>query len=464
MQILEKLNSVLFSPLLVMTVLLTGGILFVRFGYLVFTRPGRTLSAFKKRGKEKNGISPFKSVALALASTMGVGNIVGVSTAIAAGGPGAVFWMVASALVAMSVKYAEVCLGVSARKRVFGVLHGGAPYYFEKYAGRALAAGFACLLLVNSLTVGNIVQTNALSESVAASFGTDPRICGALFFVLCAFSLMRKNKKIENMTSIAVTLATLLFCVFSVAAVVRSFDKLGQVFILIFKNAFSFRAAAAGGMGYTASKAIRFGVTRGIMSNEAGSGTSPTAHSLSSNGPAEQGIFGVLEVFVDTVVTCSLTALVILLAYGDSYSGMTGMELALGAFGKFFGRRAEVVLTLSVAIFAYATVISQFYYGREALFFITRKRSARAAFDAVFMFLIYLGAVMPVGILWQVTDLNVCVMTSVNCAMILCRSGEIKKVTYAFYNKVSKNKRDFGDEKTGAPARKRRYYSDGSGI
>lgn len=446
MQVLEKLNSVLFSPLLVLTVLLTGVILYVRFGYLIMVRPGRTVSAFTKRGKEKNGISPFKSVALALASTMGVGNIVGVSTAIASGGPGAVFWMVASSIVAMSVKYAEVCLGVSTRKRFFGVLHGGAPYYFEKYAGRASAVGFAFLLLVNSLTVGNVVQTNALSESVATSFGLDPKISGLLFFIICSFSLLRKNKRIENMTSVAVTLATVLFCVFSLAAVLTSFDKLGQVIGMVFKEAFSFRAAAAGGMGYTASKAIRFGVTRGIMSNEAGSGTSPTAHCLSSNGPAEQGLFGVFEVFVDTVVTCSLTAFVILLAFGDHYSGMSGMELALCAFGRFFGKRAEYIVTLSVAIFAYATVICQFYYGREALFFITKKRPARAAFDVLFMFFIYLGAVMPVGVLWQVTDLNVCLMTSVNCALILYRSGEIKDVTYAFYDKPSKKRINSGQK------------------
>ena len=432
---LEELTSRVFTPLLVFSVLTAGTVLFFRYGYLIILHPKKTLAAFFGRGREKKGVSAYKSVCLALASTMGVGNIVGVSTAIAAGGPGAVFWMTFSSFIAMTVKYAEVALGVDSREYVRSRLRGGAPYYIKKYFSKTAGKIFAVLLLFNCLTVGDLLQVNAAAEGLDASFGLDRGLTGILFCLTAAVALTRKKAVFENVASVSLPVATALFGIFSIYAVASNASGLGNAFGLIFKNAFAFRPAVAGGAGYGMAKAIRYGVSRGIMSNEAGSGTSPTAHSITEKSPAEQGIFGIFEVFADTVVTCNLTALVILLAFGENCRGMTGMELALSAFAKFFGIKAGAIIALSVSLFAFATLTSQFFYGREAMFFITGSGLAKKLFDLAFLACAYLGCVIPFGLLWSLTDLNVCVMTSANCLFLLFSGERVKDLTFAYYGK-----------------------------
>ena len=425
-----------------------GVFLFTRYGSFIIFKLGRVISVLFRKNRDE-GISPLRTALLALASTLGVGNIVGVSTAVFSGGPGAVFWMTVSAFAAMPLKYGEVVLSMVTRVSDGNEYRGGAMYYIrDLIKSPFLASAFALLCTFSAVTVGNIVQVSAVARSFEREFSISPLLLGILGAFAVYLSLRRGTKGVAFITSRLVPLASIIFSSLSVYIILTNIGRLPEVLSLIMKSAFNIRSLFGGVGGYTLMRALRYGVARGILSNEAGCGTSPIAHAKSNlSSPAEQGFWGLFEVFADTVVMCNLTAFVILLSYEELAvaGGLNGMELVLAAFGKYAGEWAEPLIAVSVFLFGYATVISQGFYGAECMSFLTKSRRVEKAYALIYCTAVVYGAVAGDGIVWGVTDITVSVMTFINTACLISASGVIKRETDAYFGKkrplASENKR-----------------------
>ncbi|MBR3415661.1 MAG: amino acid carrier protein [Clostridia bacterium] len=382
-----------------------------------------------------SGTSPFVSLCTALAGTLGVGNIAGVATAIGSGGAGAVFWMWAGALISTAVKYGEVTLAVKYRRRTKDGYYGGAAYTIRDglsfmigpCASKLLGGSFAVLCVVNSLVMGTLIQSNS-----AAAVTDDGRVRAIICLLLAvgvAAVAISGPGKIGKVTSALIPPLSLVYIGISVYVIASNSAVVPTVFREIFSGAFRFRAAAGGAAGFGIKEAIRFGVTRGIFSNEAGCGTSPTAHAAANVvSPHKQGCFGIFEVIFDTPVLCTLTALVVLigrLKYGVTGDGGVGDTLFV--FGKLAGNPAYFAIGISVFLFAYATVIAQLYYGSVALRYLTRSHAAKATLSIITVAVAAVGGYVEPGVMWSVADTVVGVMTVINVFVLIMLSGTIGK-------------------------------------
>lgn len=368
--------------------------------------------------------SSFKALSVALAGTLGVGNIAGVASAIALGGAGAVFWMWISALLAMLLKYAEVVLALRTRRYdKEGRAHGGAPYYikeaFRGRVGRGMAALFAVLCVGCSLTLGGVVQSAAAAEALQGAFSVPPPAVGILLGAATALILATGARGVERACTAIVPLVCALFAAASLAAIWLRAEAIPAALSRIFRDAFTVRSATGGVLGFLNTAALRYGVARGIVSNEAGCGTAPIAHAAAEGvSPSRQGRFGVLEVFVDTILLCTVTALVILTSGVPAQAG-GGMRYALAAYRATLGEMAAPLLALSVLLFAFATVLCWAHYGAESLRYLTKSRAASAALVAVLAVACILGAVAAPGLVWDLTDLILSLMALLNIAALL---------------------------------------------
>ena len=372
----------------------------------------------------------FKSLSLALAGTLGIGNIVGVASAISSGGAGAIFWMWISAFLAMSIKYIEVVLAMRYRQKDSdGKLYGGAPYYIQNglkdvlglKISKILASIFAILCIINSLSTGNLVQVNAVTSILPIS----KLQFGLTFFLISFIIILGGLKRIGRVSAILIPVLTVFYLCLASYIIILNFKQIPYVFFLIFKDAFSVRSAFSGVTGYGIARAIRYGVTRGILSNEAGCGTSPTAHASSlATNEHSQGCLGIFEVFVDTIVLCSITAIVIILAGANQESPLDSVVFS---FQKYLGIIGKYGIIISSLLFSLATVVCQYYYGAESLRFITNKKSFTAVYTLIFGFTIFLGALIPMTLMWQISDLVIALMTVFNlfCILMLQKSGKI---------------------------------------
>lgn len=420
MQFLDNLNSILSGAALPIFLLLSGIVLGWRIGFFYILHPIRLCTDIKNTAAG-GGVSPMRALTVALAGTLGVGNISGVAAAIAAGGAGAVFWMWMCALLVMSVKYAEVCLAQEYRQYGKEGQFGGAMYYMRdglvrqigKRGAAATAAIFALLVAANSLITGNIIQVSAAAEVFP---GVPPIVCGALFAVISAITAAGGLRRVSDLTLRLIPVLSMVYTVLSLAAIISCRDNLGTAIKRIFTEAFSFDAAAGGVLGFGISRAVRFGVTRGILSNEAGCGTAPTAHAAASaKSPHHQGCMGIFEVFADTIVLCTVTALVILSADASG----SGISAVMATFDAVLGSVATKLIGICVILFALATVICQSYYGISAVRYFGSSAVAKRAYIALFALSSIAGALISTKLMWQLCDLTVAVMTIINMACVL---------------------------------------------
>ena len=436
----------LITPLLLMA----AGIYFsfkLRFFYL--RHPKKMLSAMLKREK-KGGISPFRAVTLALAGTLGVGNIAGVASSIAIGGFGSVFWMWISALAAMVLKYAEIVLAIRHRRiDGEGNYRGGASYYIYDFfrsknkilTGKLLAAIFAILCIVNSVTMGCVIQSNAAATSARGVLGIPQGIVGIVLAVLCAVVISGSAKWISAFSEKTVPIMTVGYILLSVAVLAVRHELISDAFGAIFKDALSFKSAGGGVFGFLISRSLKAGTMRGLMSNEAGCGTAPTAHaSADTSSAAKQGFWGIFEVFVDTILLCTLTALVIIVGILDGDETimlLSGdpMMMAVKAFSSALGNWSEYFMALAVSLFAFATIACWAHYGKESIICITKKRFPVALYVVAFSLFVYIGSLTAPAIAWLAADLALGVMTIINLAVLFSMSGEVKKETDAFFKK-----------------------------
>jgi AGCS family alanine or glycine:cation symporter len=430
--------------------LLTGGLIppLLLFGstfFLFYLRgypwraPGQMLSAFvgEKKGE---GTSSFRAMMLALAGTLGVGNIVGVANAIAVGGAGAIFWMWISALFAMMLKYAEILLAVLHRRTDSkGGFFGGAMYYIRDcFLGRrwqrlaaVVPAVFAVLMVTNALSIGCMVQVRAVGETLEEVVKIPTAYSGVLLVLLTLPFLVRGVKGISALTEYLVPIMTAGYIILSVAVLILRRDALGEAMRSIWQGALTPESAVGGVSGFLLSRALRVGTMRGLLSNEGGCGTAPTAHAAANaKSPAHQGVWGIFEVFADTVVLCTATALVILVSGVDTASG--GVMTTVNAYSLVLGGFAEWFFSAAVFCFGYATLLCWGSYGLESVRFLSQKKIWCALYIAMFGACILLGVRTTPEIVWSIGDFGIATMTFINLFVLLLLRREVKHETLRF--------------------------------
>lgn len=424
----------------------TGLFYIIRLRGFYLLHPVRCLKLLTAR-RSTEGISPFRALTVALAGTLGVGNIVGVASALYLGGAGAVFWMLVSALVAMVLKYAEITLAMCHRRlSAEGQPVGGAPYYIEDgltargvpRAGRFLAAVFALLCLVNAVTMGGFLQINAISGSLEEGFSVPPFVTGVVLAVLSVVVVKGGAKRISALTERLVPFMTVGFLIICVAVLILRRDRLGEALTAIWDGVVSPRSAGAGLMGFLLSKGMRYGVIRGLISNEAGCGTAPMAHAAADiDLPARQGLFGLVEVFVDTVLLCTVTALCILVSdSGPNAYGEDAVRTAQAAFSSVLGDWAGGFFAVAILLFGAATVICWAHYGMTCVGYLTAKGANgrhtavwETAYIIAFAASLIVGAMSTPTLAWSLADGAIAVMTLLNLAVLLLLHKEVKRET-----------------------------------
>lgn len=394
---------------------------------------------------DKDGISPARAVTLALAGTLGVGNIVGVSSAIFLGGFGAIFWMWISALAAMVLKYAEIVLAVNHRRvGKDGSYHGGAMYYIidcfsnvrVRRIGYAVAGIFAILCIIDSITMGCVIQINAVSRAFLGVFDIPVVLTGIILAPLTAVIISGGAKGISSVTEKLVPIMTVGYIVMSIAVMVIRRDALGDAVGQIFAGAFSPKSTVGGVVGFVMSRSLRYGTMRGLVSNEAGCGTAPIAHAASNTrNPAEQGFWGIFEVFVDTIVLCTMTAIVIIISY-DSVKiyGNDSIMMTIRAYSAVLGDWAEYFMCIAVLLFGFATVICWAHYGSECVRYLTRRKMFKWIYVAVYSGFVVVGAVAAPDSVWTAADLAIGAMTIINISVILRMRPEVKRITSNYFS------------------------------
>lgn len=443
---LEFINENIISAATPIILIFAGLFFSFKLRFFYIFHPLKIIKSMLKK-PTRGGISPFRAVTLALAGTLGVGNIAGVASSIAIGGFGSVFWMWVSALVAMVLKYAEIVLAISHRRIKNGEYHGGASYYIEDFFNNKLKIGFgkliggffAVLCIANAITMGGMIQSNAVSTAFEGVMNIPSWAVGAVLALLCIIVISGNAGFVSAFSEKTVPLMTAGYILLSVAVLVARYQYIFDAFTIIFEDAFSFNSAVGGVLGFLVSRGLKSGTMRGLMSNEAGCGTAPTAHaSAECDSPAAQGFWGIFEVFVDTILLCTLTALVIIVAIlsgGNNILsfGENPMMMAIKAYSSVLGGWSEYYMAISVLLFAFATIVCWAHYGRESLSYLTQKRAPTVIYLSVFCIFIFLGAISAPAWAWLAADLALGVMTIINLAVIVPQSGEVKRETDRFF-------------------------------
>jgi AGCS family alanine or glycine:cation symporter len=380
-------------------------------------------------------ISSFQALMTALAATVGTGNIVGVATAIALGGPGAVFWMWATAVVGSATKFSEAVLAMTYRHAVPGGGHAGGPmYYIRDGLPRALAwmaAPFALFCAVAAFGIGNLVQANAVSHALETSFGIPLVASGVVAASLVAAVTLGGIRRIGRVAAVVVPSMMVAYLVASAVALWIARAQLPSAFGMIFRHAFSPAAARGGFAGATVALAVRTGVARGLLSNEAGLGSSPIAHAAArSDQPVEQGMVAMLGTFIDTLVVGTATALVILTS-GAWAQGLDGARLSAAAFRAALPGPGDLVVSVSLVFFAFTTILGWSYYGERAISYLFGERAV-TPYRWAWALAVFVGSVSAVRAVWAAADIMNGLMALPNLLALLLLSGTVARAAQEY--------------------------------
>jgi len=394
--------------------------------YLLFSK--ETGDSAEGRGE----ISPFKALMTALAATVGTGNIAGVATAIFLGGPGAVFWMWITAFVGMATKYAEALLAVQYRELgANGNFVGGPMYYIKNGLGQKwswLGTVFAILAIAAGFGAGNTVQANSIADVVESNLGIPPWVSGVSLLILTSLVLIGGIKRIANVAGKLVPLMVVFYVGASLVILTINFAEIPSAFLLIFKDAFTGTAATGGFAGAAVMAAIRFGVARGIFSNEAGLGSAPIAHAAAkTNDPIKQGMIGMLGTFIDTIIVCTMTALVIITT-GAWTSGSNGATLTALAFETAVPFGGNYIVVFALMVFAFTTILGWSYYGERCTEYVFGVKAIKP-FRILWCLAIPVGAITGLEIIWFIADIMNGLMALPNLLALLLLSPVVLKIT-----------------------------------
>ncbi len=463
MEVIASINSAINGvvwgpPMLILLVgvgilmtIRTAGVQFRKFGYAMKNTLGKV---FIKSEAAEGEITPFQAMSTALAGTVGTGNIAGITAAVTLGGPGSIFWLWVTALVGMCTKYSEVLLAVKFReKNELGDWVGGPMYYIQKGLGKNwkwLSVLFCIFAALAAFGIGNAVQVGNITSSIntaVMAFNPDwagqktlNLILGIILAALTAFVLFGGIKRLGAVCEKLVPGMALIYIIASLAVVVMNAGVLPEVFHDIFVGAFT-PNGITGGMVGSMMMAIMWGVKRGVFSNEAGLGSAPMAHAATSEtDPVKQGLYGIFEVFMDTIVICTLTGLALLCgAYGHgidlNYGTMGDTSLNAQALGTVFGMKGgSLLLAVGLALFAYSTVLSWALYGTRCVEFLLGTKAIKV-YQIIFILIIIVGATMKLDLAWAIADTLNGLMAIPNLIALVGLSGVVVKETKEHFDK-----------------------------
>ncbi len=455
-QINGVVNGFIWGVPAMICIIGVGLFLSIRTGFVQVRKFGTAMKntigkIFDKKDAKEGAITPFQAVCTALAGTVGTGNIAGVAGAIAIGGPGAVFWMWCSAFLGMCTKYSEVLLAVHFReKNEEGELVGGPMYFIKNGLSKKwhfLAYAFALFGVVTVFGTGNATQVNTIVSAINTAltdFNVFPNgpsasfnlVLGIFIAILVALVLLGGIKRIGVVTERLVPFMAALYIVLAVGVVAINFKAIPSVFASIFAGAFSPKGFTGGVVG-SMFLAMKKGVSRGIFSNEAGLGTGSIAHACSDTSePVKQGMFGIFEVFIDTIIICTLTALVILTSgVAVNYGQPAGADLTINGFTKTYGNWVSIITAIALCCFAFSTIIGWGLYGSRCIEFIFTSKAVRP-FLVIYSFVSIVGATMDLGLMWDISDTFNGLMAIPNLIALFLLSGTVVKLTREYNDKT----------------------------
>lgn len=415
----------------------TRGALFLHLGFVI-KNIKKLLLKREDDNNAQSGITPFQAVSTALAGTLGTGNIIGVALAISVGGPGSIFWMWLAAVFGIVIKYSEAALAVEYRQIRNGCKVGGPMYYMKNGLNKkGMAVWFCIAAIVSSFGIGSSVQSNSIAQSAKTAFGAEPEFTAVAVSALVALVLLGGIKRIAGMAQVLVPVMAGMYIAAAVIVLAANIAEIPRAFGIIVHDAFRGSAAVGGFAGATVIQACRMGLSRGVFTNEAGLGSSPIAHAAGDvKHPAQQGMLGAFEVFADTIVTCTLTALVIIVT--GEWKENTGATEVAAAFDSVlpFGTGGYIVM-LGLILFAFATIPAWYYYGEKCVEFLAGRRLI-PYYKAAYIASVYAGAVISLDKVWILADFFNGMMAVPNLIALIMLMPKVGRITGEFFGKYAK--------------------------
>jgi len=444
--LISKIDSFVWGPFFLIPLLVGGGI-FMTIRLKLIQAVGlkhawELLSGRYEDHKDPGEITHLQALSAALSATIGTGNIAGVATAIAAGGPGAVFWMWVTAVFGMSLKYSSCLLAIKFRKEnPDGTVSGGPMHFISIGLGKKwLGWLFAFFAMIASFGIGNMVQANSVANPLYDNFHVPKLATGLVMAFLTSLVIIGGIQRIAKVAQRIVPFMSLVYIAGAVIILIKYYSLIPQTFGQIFYYAFNPHAAAGGFLGSTVAMTLRFGIARGVFSNESGLGSAPIAHAAArTSEPVREGLVAMLGPLIDTLIICTMTALVILLTgawtlKGDGGAGLTGATLSSTAFDAGLQGFGKYVVTFGLAFFAFSTVISWSYYGDRSTEFIFGSGSVKF-YRIIYTLLIPLGATVELKLIWNMSDITNALMAIPNMIGILLLSGVVAGLTKEYFSR-----------------------------
>jgi|TARA_B100000929_G_scaffold44516_1_gene31633 AGCS family alanine or glycine:cation symporter len=438
--ILSSINSFAWGPVTIVLILGTG--LFtsfiLRLTHLKYFKHAIALISGKFDKKEDKGeITHFQALSAALSATIGTGNIAGVGTAIAVGGPGAVFWMWITAIFGMGLKYSECLLSIKYRHiDEDGVVSGGPMYYLEKGLGQKwLAILFAAFAVIASFGIGNMVQANSVAEPILTHFNIPKLATGIIIALVVFLVIVGGIKRIGSFASKIVPFMAVFYVLGALIVIFMNISEIPAALALIVKSAFTPSSAAGGFTGAAVAQAIRMGVARGIFSNEAGLGSAPIAHGAAkTEEPVREGLVAMLGPFIDTLVICTMTALVIIVTGAYTVEGgLSGSDLTAKAFSMGISSIGGYIVAIGIIFFAFSTIVSWSYYGDRSISYLIGKKAV-LPYRIIYCLIIPVGATTKLSTVWTISDIFNAFMAFPNLVGLLLLSPVVVKATKEYFS------------------------------
>lgn len=413
-EIVAKINEFLWGNFLILLLLGTGVYFTLKLNFIQLRKFSDGIKQvtgsvnLKGKSADKNGMSSFQALATAIAAQVGTGNLAGAATAIVSGGPGAIFWMWVSAFFGMATVYVEAILGQKFKRRVNGQVTGGPAYYIEeslknKKLSKGLAVFFsiACILALGLM--GNAVQANSISVAFNSAFGVSPLFVGVVVSILAGFIFFGGIKRIASVTEKIVPIMAGLYILACLIIIVINYREIIPAITSIFYSAFNTKAALGGALGVSMKQAIRYGVARGLFSNEAGMGSTPHAHAIAKvEHCGEQGIVAMITVFIDTFIVLTGTALVIMTS---KVSEGDGIILTQNAFVQSLGSYGDIFIAICLFFFAFSTIIGWYFFGEANVRYLFKTENSINIYRVIVMVMIIVGSTLKVGLVWELADM-----------------------------------------------------------
>ena len=454
-ELITEVNKIAWGPVMLVLLLGTGLYLSLGLRFMTIRRIPKAVRMLfgGRRGTGEGDISPFSALMTSLSATIGTGNIAGVATAIALGGPGALFWMWMTALVGMATKYAEAVCAVHFRERDANGSYSGGPMYYIKNGLHKrwhwLAIAFAVFGSLAGFGLANTVQSNSVSQVLHDEFGVAPLLTGIVMMVLVGAVILGGVKRIASVASWLVPFMAISYVALALVVIIANISEVPAAFVTIVTAAFNPTSAVGGFAGATVWAALRFGVARGIFSNEAGLGSAPIAHAAAkTNQPVEQGMIAMLGTFIDTIIVCTMTGLVIVIM-DVLPSGVSGASLTTMAFSQALPG-GELIVTIGLCLFAFTTMIGWSFYGERCVVFLLGTR-AILPFRLLWVLAVPVGTMVELNLVWLIADTLNAFMAIPNLIALLLLGPLVFKLTRDYLaGDGSSNHSDHGDEKEGA--------------